>query len=70
MLIEIIFFACDFLYFISFKTENKKLHWRDTSTTESDSKAEDIVSPKASKNYSCFGLTPAREEAKAARETS
>lgn len=46
MLIEIIFFACDFLYCISFKTENKNLHWRDTSTTESDSEAEDIASQK------------------------
>ena len=46
MLIEIIFFACDFLYCISFKTENKNLHWRDTSTTESNSEAEDIASQK------------------------
>ncbi|KAK4424126.1 Phosphatidylinositol/phosphatidylcholine transfer protein SFH8 [Sesamum alatum] len=37
----------------------------DTSTAESGSEAEDIASPKASRNYSHLRLTPVREEAKA-----
>jgi len=36
----------------------------DTSTAESGSEAEDIASPKATRNYSHFRLTPVREEAK------
>ncbi|GFP87772.1 phosphatidylinositol/phosphatidylcholine transfer protein sfh8 [Phtheirospermum japonicum] len=37
----------------------------DTSTAESGSEAEDITSPKGSRNYSHLRLTPVREEAKA-----
>ncbi|KAK4741119.1 hypothetical protein SAY87_024707 [Trapa incisa] len=42
----------------------------DTSTAESGSEAEDIVSPKAMKSYSHLRLTPVREEAKALGKTS
>ncbi|KAG5547885.1 hypothetical protein RHGRI_013534 [Rhododendron griersonianum] len=37
----------------------------DTSTAESGSEPEDIASPKATRSYSHFRLTPVREEAKA-----
>ncbi|KAL0365547.1 UNVERIFIED_CONTAM: Phosphatidylinositol/phosphatidylcholine transfer protein SFH8 [Sesamum angustifolium] len=37
----------------------------DTSTAESGSEAEDIASPKATRNYSHLRLTPVREEGKA-----
>ncbi|XP_062076798.1 phosphatidylinositol/phosphatidylcholine transfer protein SFH8-like isoform X2 [Humulus lupulus] len=42
----------------------------DTSTAESGSEAEDIVSPKAIKSYSHLRLTPVREEAKTVGKAS
>ncbi|XP_043708965.1 phosphatidylinositol/phosphatidylcholine transfer protein SFH8-like isoform X1 [Telopea speciosissima] len=42
----------------------------DTSTAESGSEAEDITSPKGSRSYSHFRLTPVREEAKVAGKAS
>ncbi|MCL7043627.1 hypothetical protein MKW94_010108 [Papaver nudicaule] len=39
----------------------------DTSTAESGSEAEDIISPKSSRNYAHLRLTPVREEAKIAK---
>ncbi|KAL9248472.1 Phosphatidylinositol/phosphatidylcholine transfer protein SFH6-like protein [Drosera capensis] len=42
----------------------------DTSTAESGSEAEDITSPRATKNYSQLWLTPVREEDKVVGKTS